>query len=876
MDQEIIASLVEAVAALNRRVNDLGSFELIAGPPGPAGADGKPGPPPTEAEIRQAAAEWLAANITQPADGQPGPEGPQGPQGEVGPRGPEGRPPTDAEIELAVSIWLEANRASLRGADGRNGVDGVDGRDGIDGRPGPAGPIGPTGPQGIGIALIEQRDENSFWITLDDGREYSIDLPVTFAQGGTGVNPYNSDLYVNSLAMNTNPRPRSGVGLMQWNDTEGTIDLGLKGGNVTLQIGLEEFVRVRNNSGGDMVKGQAVYVTGSTGNHLDVQLAQANGEATSSKTLAVIVEPISHHNTGFAAVSGQVTNMNTAALTEGAAIWLSPTVPGGLTTTKPQAPDNLVLVGWCVRQHATNGVIYVHVQNGFELDELHNVKITSPQNGNVLVYDSAQGLWVNGAGTGNGTVTSVTASGGTTGLTFSGSPITTSGTLTLGGTLAASNGGTGQTTYSNGQLLIGKTDGTLAKATLTAGTGVSVTNGDGTVTITNAAPDQIVALVAGTGIGVTGTYPNFTITNGAPDQTVSLTAGTGMSVTGTYPSFTVTNTAPDQVVALTGAGTTVVTGTYPNFTITSNDQFVGTVTSVNASGGTTGLTFSGGPVTSSGTLTLAGTLATANGGTGQTTYTDGQLLIGRTSDGSLAKATLTAGTGISVSNGSGAITITNSAPDQTVSLTAGSGISVTGTYPSFTIAATGGSGTVTSINVSGGTTGLTFSGGPVTTSGTITMAGTLGVANGGTGATTLTGVVIGNGTSAFTTKTNPSGAFVGTTDIQTLTNKTLTSYTETVFAITDGATVNLDPNNGPIQTWTLGASRTPGQANWAAGQSITLMIDDGTAFTITWSTLGVVWKTDGGSAPTLQTTGFTVIVLWKVGTTIYGARVGNA
>ena len=122
----------------------------------------------------------------------------------------------------------------------------------------------------------------------------------------------------------------------------------------------------------------------------------------------------------------------------------------------------------------------------------------------------------------------------------------------------------------------------------------------------------------------------------------------------------------------------------------------------------------------------------------------------------------------------------------------------------------------------------------------------------------------------------PAGDLVGTTATQTLTNKTLSNYTETVFAITDGATVNLDPNNGPIQTWTLGANRTPGQANWAAGQSITLMVDDGSAFTITWSTLAVVWETDAGSAPTLATTGFTVIVLWKVGSTIYGARVGDA
>lgn len=107
-------------------------------------------------------------------------------------------------------------------------------------------------------------------------------------------------------------------------------------------------------------------------------------------------------------------------------------------------------------------------------------------------------------------------------------------------------------------------------------------------------------------------------------------------------------------------------------------------------------------------------------------------------------------------------------------------------------------------------------------------------------------------------------------------NLKLVAYEEKVFAVTDGATVNLDPNNGSIQTWTLGANRTPDQANWAAGQSITLMVDDGSAYTITWTTLAPVWKTGGGSAPKLNTSGFTVIQLWKVGTTIYGARVGDA
>jgi hypothetical protein len=109
------------------------------------------------------------------------------------------------------------------------------------------------------------------------------------------------------------------------------------------------------------------------------------------------------------------------------------------------------------------------------------------------------------------------------------------------------------------------------------------------------------------------------------------------------------------------------TGGFSNVTIGTGVTFAGgtlsatgtggTVTSVAVSGGTTGLTTSGGPITTSGTITLAGTLAVANGGTGQISYTDGQLLIGNSTGNTLTKATLTAGTGITITNGSGAITI---------------------------------------------------------------------------------------------------------------------------------------------------------------------------------------------------------------------------
>lgn len=188
----------------------------------------------------------------------------------------------------------------------------------------------------------------------------------------------------------------SAVGQLAWNDTEGTLEFQAKGGNVTIQIGQEQTIRVTNQSGSDMTDGQVVYITGSTGNHLNVTLAQANSEATSSKTIAVITEAIANNNSGFATTDGLVHGLNTSALTEGAAIWLSPTVAGGMTTTKPAAPNHGVLIGWCVKQHATVGVIFVKISNGLEVDELHDVKITgTPAAGSLLIRNATTALWEN-------------------------------------------------------------------------------------------------------------------------------------------------------------------------------------------------------------------------------------------------------------------------------------------------------------------------------------------------------------------------------------------------------------------------------------------------------------------------------------------------
>lgn len=195
----------------------------------------------------------------------------------------------------------------------------------------------------------------------------------------------------------TNPASTLGVGEMRWNDTEGTLEFVLKGGNVTLQIGQEQVTLVKHADNSGLVNGKVVYIVGSDGTNKTVRYAQANGEVGSSTTFGVMTEDASGGNKAFCNTFGLVRDIDTSALTEGAIVWLSPTVAGGMTTTKPQAPDHLVQIGYCVRSHANNGSIFVSIKNGYELEELHNVKITNPQDGQVLKYNAALACWVNSA-----------------------------------------------------------------------------------------------------------------------------------------------------------------------------------------------------------------------------------------------------------------------------------------------------------------------------------------------------------------------------------------------------------------------------------------------------------------------------------------------
>jgi hypothetical protein len=481
---------------------------------------------------------------------------------------------------------------------------------------------------------------------------------------------------------------------------------------------------------------------------------------------------------------------------------------------------------------------------------------------------------------GIGTVTSVAGSGGTTGLTVSGGPITAAGTLTLGGTLAISAGGTGLGgTPTNGQLLIG--DGTgYIRSTLTAGSNITITNSTGSITIAaagdvvgpaGATSDAIAIYNGGTGkllknsvitINASGVISNVNTPNTGTDaankqyvddlastglhyhEAVVLSTSPGSSRTDTYNQPGGAGVGVSATLTSVANGTLVIDGTVASATIrvliqdcsnpvgngvyvvtnagSTSTQYVMTRSSdadtyieqstvgldagsyffttggtgnkgaawVNTNSGvisfgSTAISFSlfsnsqvytagNGLSLTATTFSLDTPVSVLNGGTGNSSApTNGQLLIGNGSNFSLAA--ITAGTGVSVTNATGSITLANTAPDQTVIISGSGIINVTGTYPSFTVGAVAGAA-VTSVDVAGGTTGLTFSGGPVTSSGTITMAGTLAITNGGTGASSQSGArtALGLGTMATQDANSVSitGGSIGSSVLVNLTNST--------------------------------------------------------------------------------------------------------
>jgi len=201
---------------------------------------------------------------------------------------------------------------------------------------------------------------------------------------------------------------------------------------------------VRNSTGSTLTKGTVVYLSGATGNRPNALRAQANSEATSSKTFGFVVSDIPNNSDGYVACAGTLHDLDTSAFADGVSLWLSPTTAGGWTTTVPSEPNHSVFLGYVARSHPTQGRVVILIQNGYELTELHDVVISSPSDGQILRYNGTAGYWENWTHSfltsvptldqvttaGNTTTNAVTVGGLTsTGTIYAGVANTTNGTI---------------------------------------------------------------------------------------------------------------------------------------------------------------------------------------------------------------------------------------------------------------------------------------------------------------------------------------------------------------------------------------------------------------------------------------------------------------
>ena len=170
----------------------------------------------------------------------------------------------------------------------------------------------------------------------------------------------------------------------------GTITIDATGAQETLTA------TVTNAESVPITRGQVVYIFGATGNRPSVKLASNASEATSSKTFGVVSDAsIAANGIGTVTCVGVVDQLSLGSYSEGATVYLGSTA-GTFTATKPAAPNHLVYVGIVQRANNGNGQLYVKIQNGYELDEIHDVQINAPkQAGQTLIYDATNSLWKN-------------------------------------------------------------------------------------------------------------------------------------------------------------------------------------------------------------------------------------------------------------------------------------------------------------------------------------------------------------------------------------------------------------------------------------------------------------------------------------------------